>query len=387
MIQFNALFSKEIKEAIRDKRALMAAFTMAFLAPVMIFVMSKMAIKEAVETPPAYVNISGGEYAPALMKHLADDNVFPMSEVGEADKVMWEKRNIEVIIPADFEESLLAGTSIKVVLRADYGEKAHQSIIRRVRDSVYNYSRQIGYQRIMMRGIDVNLLRPINLAEQDTQKPSSNATFISLMLSIYLLFGAFFSGLSVAIDTSAGERERNVLEILLCQPVSTMKVVLAKLFAATTIALIGVVLTLVLSTIAVGFVDLSQLGLTFNLDMKTAISLLILLIPICFFASALQLFFAFNAKTFKEAQSLVSIIIMLPGMIPFALSMMNDRPQWLDWAPISGQYLIMEDLFKGDPVGFGVLLVTGAFTVLMTVILVKVMAERLKSEKVVLALS
>lgn len=230
-------------------------------------------------------------------------------------------------------------------------------------------------------------MKPIDLSEQDTQLPSSNASFITMMLGIYLLFGAFISGLSVAVDTSAGERERNVLEILLCQPVSTMKVVLAKLMAATTIAVTAIVLMLALSVVSMSFVDLSELGLTFSLDLQTALSLLVVLIPVCFFASSLQLFFAFNAKTFKEAQSLVSMIIILPGMVPFALSMMDDRPQWLDWAPISGQYLIMEDIFKGEAVGLDVLLFTGAITVLLTALLVKVMAQRLKSEKVVLALS
>lgn len=387
MMHFKALYAKEMKEAIRDKRALMAAFLMAFIAPVMIFVMSKMAIKEAVETPPVYVVFAGAEHAPSLMKHLADDNVLPIEEVEEADKVMWEERNIELIIPADFEEKLVAGETIEIVFRADHGDKAQLSTIRRVRESVRDYSLSIGYKRILMRGIDVNLMQPIKLAMQDTQKPSSNALMISLMLTVYLLFAAFFSGMSVAIDTSAGERERNVLEILLCQPLTTMSVVVAKLFAASSIALLGVVLTLVLSTISISFIDLSKLGMSFSLDMMTVFSLLILLIPICFFASALQLFMAFNAKTFKEAQSLVSIIIMLPGMVPFAVSMMNDRPQWLDWAPISGQYLIMEDIFKGAPIAMGEVLFTGITTLILTVVLVQVMAQRLKSEKVVLALS
>ncbi len=387
MMQLKALFSKEVKEAFRDKRALLAAFGMAFMAPIMLIVMSEFAIKQSVETPPAYIKLSGGEYAPSFVKHLADNNIYPMSEADEADKPMWEKRDIQLKIPETYKEDLEAGKSVKLVLTADYGEQSHRTTIRRVRDAIYGYSRQIAYQRVMLRGVDVNLLKPIDLSEQDTQLPSSNASFITMMLGIYLLFGAFISGLSVAVDTSAGERERNVLEILLCQPVSTMKVVLAKLMAATTIAVTAIVLMLALSVVSMSFVDLSELGLTFSLDLQTALSLLVVLIPVCFFASSLQLFFAFNAKTFKEAQSLVSMIIILPGMVPFALSMMDDRPQWLDWAPISGQYLIMEDIFKGEAVGLDVLLFTGAITVLLTAVLVKVMAQRLKSEKVVLALS
>ena len=99
--------------------------------------------------------------------------------------------------------------------------------IRRIKDVVRDHARAIGYKRLVMRGIDVRILRPIDLVEQDRAEPTSNAMMINLMLGLYLLMGAFVSGLSTSIDSSAGERERNVLEMLLCQPVSTLNIVLA----------------------------------------------------------------------------------------------------------------------------------------------------------------
>jgi len=113
----------------------------------------------------------------------------------------------------------------------------------------------------------------------------------------------------------------------------------------------------------------------------------LLLLPICFFASALQLFVAFQSKNFKEAQSMVSMIIMLPAMVPVIMMIVDDTPKWLDWLPISGQSLIMEDLFKGLPVSWALLGFTGLVTITMTALLVLLMAKKLRSEKVVLALS
>jgi len=198
---------------------------------------------------------------------------------------------------------------------------------------------------------------------------------------------AFMSGLSVAIDSSAGERERNVLEILLCQPVSTLKIVLAKLCCASTISIIGVVLTLVLTSVSVGFVDLTKIGATFSLDMSTAVFLMLLLLPICFFASACQLFVAFQTKSFKEAQSTVGMLIGIPAFIPFVVSMMDDRPEWLDWLPISGQSMIIESVFKGVEVNWLAVGATSSVTIVLTVGLVLGLAKKLKSEKVVMALS
>jgi len=387
MIQFKALLGKELKEALRDRRALMMALMMAIMAPVMIFAMSKLMIKKTVETPEIYVKYVGAEFAPKLIKHLKDENILSFDQVPAEEKVMWDERDVKLTIPETFNQDMVDGKTIEIVLNTDYSDKAMISPIRRIKDEIRRYALSIGYKRLLVRGIDVRLLQPIKLIEQNTAMLNNNAMMISMMLGLYLLMAAFMSGLPVAIDSSAGERERNVLEMLLCQPVSTVKIVLAKLTSASLIAVVGVLLTLTLTSFAVGFVDLTKIGASFSLDSFTVTALLLLLIPICFFASALQLFVAFQSKNFKEAQSMVSMIIMIPAMVPVVMMFMDDRPKWLDWLPVSGQSLIMEDLFKGLPVSWSLLFFTGFVTIAMTVLLVLAMANKLKSEKVVLALS
>lgn len=387
MIQFKALLTKELKEAFRDKRAMMMAMMMAVMAPVMIFAMSKVMIKEAVETPDIYVKVTGAEFSPKLIKALNDDHILLFTDVPENKKQIWDDRNLSLIIPDTFNDDMLQGTPIELYLSADFSEKSNMSPVRRINNTINRFSQKIGYKRLLVRGIDVQLLQPIKVIEQDTSLPNSNAMIISMMLGLYLLMAAFMSGLPVAIDASAGERERNVLEMLLCQPVSTAKVVSAKLVCASIISCIGVLLTLSLTTFSVSFIDLTKIGASFSLDAFTIAALLLLLIPICFFASALQLFVAFQSKNFKEAQSMVSMIIMLPAMIPVVMMFVDDKPKWLDFLPISGQSLIMEDLFKGLPVSWGLLSFTGLVTISLTVILVLLMAKKLRSEKVVLTLS
>jgi sodium transport system permease protein len=321
------------------------------------------------------------------MTQLRQNNIFSLNDAPENLKDLWQERNIELMIPDDFVENMQEGRVITITLRADFSEKALNSPIRRVKNEISLYGQSIGAKRLIVRGIDPRLLRPININDQDTSQPNSNAMFISLMLGLYVLMAAFMSGLSVAIDSSAGERERNVLEMLLCQPVSTFKIVLAKLCCASTISIIGVTLTLVLTSFSVSFVDLTKIGATFNLDIYMVLFLILLLLPISFFASALQLFVSFQAKSFKEAQSTVSMIIMLPAMIPVALMFIDDKPAWLDWLPVSGQSLLMDDLFKGLAINWAAFAGTAIVTIGITAVLVTVLSLSLKSEKVVLALS
>jgi len=387
MIQFKALLIKELREAFRDKRALMVALSMGLLAPVMIMVISKVMITESVGNPAIYVQFTGAEYAPKLIEKFEENNILQFANVPEDDKYAWQERSIEVDIPEDFAEKMSEGEAIDVVLRADFGKKASGSPIRRIRSTVNSYSQSIGYKRLLVRGVDVKLLRPIILQEQDTALPTSNAVMVSMFLGMYLLMGAFVSGLSIAIDSSAGERERNVLEMLLCQPVSTLKIVLAKMTCASSISVLSIIIMLTLTTVSVGFIDLTKIGATFSLNAFSIAALLILLVPLCFFATALQLFFSFQAKSFKEAQSTVSMLIMLPAMVPMAIMMIDDKPAWVNWLPISGQSMLMEDVFKGLPVDWTVLASTTAMTIAMTVALVLMLAQKLKSEKVVMSLS
>lgn len=387
MMQLKALMVKEFKEAFRDKRALMVAMSMALMMPVMIMVMLKVAIKEAVDNPAVYVKYTGEQHAPKLIKALKDENILSFADVPEDEERNWNERNIELTIPDSFNEDMANGMPIELVMRADYNEKSLSTPIRRIKDVVLAHSLTIGYKRLLVRGVDIKLLQPIKLLEQDTSLPSSNAVMISLILGVYLMMAAFMSGLSIAIDSSAGERERNVLEMLLCQPISTLKIVLAKLTCASSISIISIILMLVLTSVAMNFVDLTKIGATFNINVATFATLLLLLIPVCFLAASLQLFFSFQAKSFKEAQSTVTMLIAVPSMIPIALMIMDDKPAWVNWMPISGQSMLMEDVFKGLPVDWNALLFTSAATIAVTAGIVLTLAKKLTSEKVVMSLS
>ncbi len=387
MIQFKALFIKELKEAFRDKRALTVALSMSFLLPIGLMVVFNIVIEKNIDNPEVYVKFTGSEYAPMLVKSFAGVNVLSFADIPNGDKPDWKDRNIEIVIPPSYAQDMKDGKPIDIILRADNSDQSLMAPLQRIRAVVNQYSQIIGYKRLIVRGVDVKLLQPIKLQEQDTALPSGNAMMISMSLGLYLIMTAFMSGLSISIDTSAGERERNVLEMLLCQPVSTVKIVSAKLFCSSIVAVIAIGLMLVLTSLAMSFVDLTKMGIAFSIDLATFSALLALLTPLCLFASSLQLFFAFQAKTFKEAQSTVTMLIMVPTFIPLALFMMDSKPAWTEWMPISGQYLVMEDLFKGLPINWLSLSLTSGATLALTVVIVLTLAKKLTTEKVVMALS
>jgi sodium transport system permease protein len=385
--QFNALLVKEFKEAFRDKRALMVALSMAFFLPVMLMFLSNFMIEKSIDNPAVYVKFTGAEYAPKLVKSLEDKNVLAFIDVPAEDKRQWDMQSIELIIPANYAGNMADGRPIDIMLQADFTKQSLVPPLMRIESVIQKHSLAIGYKRLLVRGIDTNLLQPIALQKQDTALPSSNAMMISTMLGMYLLLAAFLSGLSIAIDSSAGERERNVLEMLLCQPVSTFKIVLAKITCASSVSVLSIAIMLSLTSFSMTFVDLSKLGVSFNIDITTFLVLVLLLTPVCFLATAFQLFFSFQAKSFKEAQSTVSMLIMVPSTIPFVMMFMDSKPAWLNYTPIAGHSLLMEDIFKGLPIDWFAFAATTILTLTIIAVLVTTLSVRLKSEKVVMALS
>ncbi|MFQ3288928.1 MAG: sodium transport system permease protein, partial [Alteromonadaceae bacterium] len=99
MIQFKALLTKELKEALRDRRALMMALSFAVMAPIIIFAMSKVMISKITETPEVYIKINGAEFAPKLIKHLKDENILSFKRVPDDEKIMWDERDVILTIP------------------------------------------------------------------------------------------------------------------------------------------------------------------------------------------------------------------------------------------------------------------------------------------------
>ena len=165
MIQFKALLIKELREAFRDKRALLVALSFGLLAPVMIMVMSKFAISQAVESPEIYVKFTGAEHAPKLIQALKDENILAFIDVPADEERVWQERNVEVIIPDTYAQDMVDGKPIDIVLRADYNEKSLGAPLRRIKDEIRSFSLAIGYKRLLVRGIDIKLLQPLTLQE------------------------------------------------------------------------------------------------------------------------------------------------------------------------------------------------------------------------------
>ncbi|MGB1292620.1 MAG: ABC transporter permease, partial [Pseudoalteromonas sp.] len=219
----------------------------------------------------------------------------------------------------------------------------------------------------------------------DQATPDSKGGMILGLVTFSIILTLFYAAMSLAIDTSAGERERNSLSLLLSHPLSSLHIVLAKVGAITAFSMLGLVIILIVSKVVYPMVAWEQLGFSITITPEFMLFCIAICFPIALMSSSLQVFVSFMAKSFKEAQSYVTMVLF----IPMALSMVTTYDIATDivqWLPIAAQQFALMEFIKGNPIPVPQLILSTGVTVVLFALFSFLSARMLKSEKVVFGL-
>ncbi|RTR26997.1 ABC transporter permease [Shewanella atlantica] len=372
---------KELIDAARDKRSVMAGLYYAIGTPLLMCGMFMLLIGQISSPEDLNIKIENGERAPDLVKYLSSQGI---THGDEQDKSL-DVKDIRLIFSDDYAAQMAKGLSAEVTLVADNSNEKLQNSIRRLEKNLQTYSAEMGSLRLIARGIDPRVVQPIKVNVEDQATPDSKGGVILGVATMTMIYAVFISGMNLAIDTSAGERERNSLALLLSHPVSTRNIVLAKVLAVTIFAMLGLLLTLIISKLSYSFVPWQELGFTVSISTNFILLMLLIGLPIAIMAASLQLFVSFMAKTFKEAQSYLTLVLIVPMMLSMAASY-NIAPDTLQWLPVSGQQQALIAFIKGREIPMLQLLLSSMTTLVIALGLTFAMEKSLKSEKIVFGL-
>jgi len=169
----------------------------------------------------------------------------------------------------------------------------------------------------------------------------------------------------LAIDTTAGERERRSLEPLLTLPVTREVLLAGKVLATLTFMVLSLALTLATFAVAVRFLPLDELGMSSGFNPGTAVGAFLLLLPFALLGALLMTLVASFTKSYKEAQSYLGLLLLVPTL-PVALATVLDveASQALMWVPSMSQHLLITALIKQEPVQAWMILQSVASTLL-----------------------
>ena len=380
-MSFRVVLAKECLDNMRDRRTLMSSFSLAILGPIffvgiMVFVLQR-ALGETDD--PTQFSVIGADHAPALMTFLRNQNT-NITELDAVDDpkllVSSGRHKLVLVVAEDYAQRYSRGNMNTLLLINDSSKiSSTRTHLAQLRGLISRYSRTIGLLRMQLRGVDPGLTRPITTQSVDVASPAARALTILASLPYFLVLAIFMGGFYLAIDTTAGEREHGSLEPLLTQPTSRGQLVLGKIAATSVFGSASLVVFLISLYFSVPFVPFERIGMSLEIGLAQLVPVLFVCLPLIVFAAALLTVVACFAKSYKEAQTYLTIVILIPTM-PIIIAQFLDvqTSNLVMLIPSLAQATLMTDFIKSEPVEWAHMFIsigaTSVYAMLLTYIAV-----------------
>jgi sodium transport system permease protein len=315
------IFRKEIRDALRDRRSVFLALLYGVMGPASVMIGILVSQDQAGIGQPVKVAIVGAQHAPGLISHLQSRDISLDTDAGA-----------KLEIPSDYQERLSSGTPIKLTLTGS--RRDDDRAMRSLESAITEYSQTLAVQRVILRGVSPAILRPVDVDMRNSDVATAFSLMLAQVMLFYFLVAPAGSGMSLAIDVTAGERERHSLETLLSRPVPRAAVVIGKWLAVICFGMLGVfVCGLVIYAASItGFI--AQMGVRFDLVATDIFAACLLVLPFAGLIAALQITVGFAARSFKEAQAYIGFTLIIPIVLGLIASMDVISKPWVKKMPV-----------------------------------------------------
>ncbi len=357
-----AVCRKEVVENARDRRTVFSTlFFGPLFAPALFSVLINVMLSQALSSLDEVIEIPivNAEEAPNLVDFLGRFGLAAAADgptTVAAARAAVQRGDIDValaIAPGYGDAFRIAGDA-RVQLIVDRSQASATASSQRVRAALDAYSNQVGMLRLQARGLNPMVSRAVTVDELDVSTAATRSVLLLGMLTYFLLLATLAGGFYLAIDATAGERERGSLEPLLTLPVGRSSLLLGKMAATICYMLLSLALTLVGFTVALQFVSLEGLGMRANFGPVIAAEVFLVLAPFTPLGAALMTLVASFTRSYKEAQTYLTLVMLIPTLPLLIATLLNVQPDLsLMWIPSLSQHLLVTGLLKAAPLGWG----------------------------------
>src|SRR5882672_8957809 len=382
------VFGKEFLENLRDRRTLLSALLFGPLFGPLLFglMVSRMLNQSVVESDePLRLTISGADNAPRLTRYLEAHGIklskANLSESEARAAVRGGRAQIVLIIPKEYGARFTLGVPAPVLLVADSADSQTRKSADRARSILGGYSSSIAQLRLQARGVNPLLTVPVAVNDVDVATPTGRAVVVLGFMTYFVLFAVLMGGLYLAIDSTAGERERGSLEALLSLPVARASLVGGKLLATCAYMCISLALSLTAFVCVFHFVPLERLGMSANLSARTALIFFAICLPFVPLGAALMTFVASFTRSYREAQTYLTTVLLVPTLpIAFASIYSLKTKSSLMFIPSLSQHLLMTSVLKEEPIAVSDMLASAGSSLALALVLILVTARHWRRE-------
>ncbi len=351
MSVWRVVLVKELRDGLRDRRSLLSLLLFPLIGPLLVSVMLTQVVTRASSQHELTVPVAGRERAPGLVRHLEREGFRVVAAPADPMSAVREREaDLVVLVDESYEERFRKGKPARLTIVVDAAREDAQIGTRRVRAALEGYGATVGALRLLAHGVNNELGHPLRVEELDLSTPEQRAAPFLGLVPLFVLLAAFMGGMYTATDATAGERERGSLEPLLLTPASRRDLVIGKWLAAVVFATTTVLLTLGCTVAALAQVPLERLGMAATLGAGDIARVALAIVPVTLVTCGLELFIASFARSFKEAQTYLSVVIFLPTLpaLVFALEPMRMKA-WMPFVPVLGQQALVAEIIRGEP--------------------------------------
>ena len=334
MSKWQTLLVKEIVHLFRDTKTIVQTVVVpTFITPLLIgaviWYISSIAVDEGKKTYDVAIYDQNNTELTIKLQESERLNVLLMDSIDQViDDVTNDNSEIGISLGSDFTSQLKNNLSGEITIYSKNLDNFSQAQ-GIVSDIIDEYDDQIRNERLNNLNVDENFINPITVLDEDL---TSNEEFagsiiggiLAFLFIVYIMSGSMYP----AIDLGAGEKERGTMETLISTNISSVDIIIGKMFSVTSSAVLTAIFSLL------GFaVPLIVIFLFYGdsipenafeiisaiVNPVAIVAMFGLLIPLSIFMGAFMLAISIYSKNPKEASLLLGnavIIFFIPAYVP-----------------------------------------------------------------------
>lgn len=333
MKTITTVFKKELLDSLRDRRTIVFMIVIPLLLfpllfRVMMSVEKSQADKERVKKL-RIACVDNGNAEPFVATLRGRDDVVLVPSV-PADSVSALIRSDSLDGAFVFAENFDEEVAEMRPGRVDFYYKStdDRAIVQdRLKKPLEEYEQRLLAQRFAHLELDSTIVDAVDLRSQNVASVQERVgKAVGGMLPYIFIIFCFMGSMYPAIDLGAGEKERGTMETLLTAPVDRFHILLGKFgvvvlsgLMSAAVSILGLFIAIKMSSeIPPQFMDI----IVNMLGWDTILLVLSLLLPLTIFFAGILLSVSLTARSFKEAQSMISplnIAVIVPaaiGLVP-----------------------------------------------------------------------
>jgi sodium transport system permease protein len=380
------VYLKELKDSLRDRRTmLMVLVASVVTGPVALALMAGFLSGLEEKSAARKVLMVRAESAPALVNFFERNDV-QIEKAPEDYEAQVKDGRIDavIVVSSDFHERYLSGGAAYVDLVYDDSRTESTPAVRQAERLLHAFNRETGVLRLIARGVSPDLAEPVKVEHVNAATPQQKAAFLLFLIPMFAILSPLLGGMTVAIDATAGERERGSLEPLLMNPVTREALVTGKWLTAWTYGSCVAMLTLGGFALTAHFYAHRKIAALMQFGLPELLPFALIVIPFAAFTAALQMLISTYGRSYREAQTYVSYLATAASFVPIVVMLTSPREAlWHLFVPVFGQQMALGRVIKGDALATADFLVPGAVALLGAAICLASVSRLLGQERIV----